>query len=205
MTKSLTIPRVSGFSELDRFAVTPVDTVCWPDQFPYAPEVTLRIAHDGRAMLLRFEVTEQNPRAVTLESNGPVWEDSCVEFFVKEPGSRYYCNIETNCIGVSLAAKRLSRNEFQHFDEARMARIVRRPSLPKNKTDLGPGSWSLELEVPFDLICDGPVPPARLEANFYKCGDKTAVPHFLSWNKVDTPSPDFHRPEFFGTLILENV
>ena len=42
---------------------------------------------------------------------------------------------------------------------------------------------------------------ARFEG-FYKCGDKTAHPHFLSWNPVGTPAPDFHRPDFFGELIL---
>ena len=37
-------------------------------------------------------------------------------------------------------------------------------------------------------------------ANFYKCGDDTTKPHYLSWNPVKTENPDFHRPEFFGTL-----
>jgi hypothetical protein len=37
-----------------------------------------------------------------------------------------------------------------------------------------------------------------IKGNFYKCGDKTSVPHFLSWNPIILPSPDFHRPDFFG-------
>ena len=44
--------------------------------------------------------------------------------------------------------------------------------------------------------------PKAVRGNFYKCGDKTAHPHFVSWNPVGTPSPDFHRPEFFGELLL---
>ena len=39
-------------------------------------------------------------------------------------------------------------------------------------------------------------------ANCYKCGDKTVHPHFLAWNAVETAAPDFHRPEFFGKMIL---
>ena len=39
-----------------------------------------------------------------------------------------------------------------------------------------------------------------LKANFYKCGDKLSVPHYLSWNPVTTEKPDFHRPEYFGLL-----
>jgi hypothetical protein len=45
---------------------------------------------------------------------------------------------------------------------------------------------------------------ATLRANFYKCGDELQVPHFLSWNPIGVETPDFHRPEFFGKLVLEN-
>ena len=204
MNPSLKVPRVSGFEDLASFAKAAIDTVCWPDAFPYKPEVRLAIAHDGRAVLVRFDVEEVNPRAVTTFSNGPVWEDSCVEFFVKEPASPFYFNFETNCIGTGLAAKRTCREDFTHFDEARMAQVIRRSSLPKEPVDIsGPAAWSLELEVPFSLICEGEGVPPRLLANFYKCGDKTAVPHFLSWSPVRAPKPDFHRPEYFGELILE--
>jgi hypothetical protein len=40
-------------------------------------------------------------------------------------------------------------------------------------------------------------------ANFYKCGDETPEPHFLSWNPIDLPKPNFHVPQFFGQLELE--
>lgn len=204
MSKTLNVPHLKGFQEVDAFARAAVDTVCWPAEYPYRPEVRLAIAHDGCALLIRFDVEEDNPRAVTTEDNGPVWEDSCVEFFVQEPGSPFYYNFETNCIGVGLAAKRRSRSECTHFDGARMARVLRRSSLPKEAFDIRQRTaWSLELEIPFDLITDSDRVPGCLYANFYKCGDKTAVPHFLSWNPVEVPAPDFHRPDFFGSLLLE--
>lgn len=204
MKPSLNVPLVRGFEDLVSFTKGAVDTVCWPAEFPYRPDVRFAVAHDGNALLIRFDVVEDNPRAVTTENNGPVWEDSCVEFFVKEPVSPYYFNFETNCIGVGLAAKRVSRSECTHFDAERMARVKRRPSLPARPLDIRQQTaWSLELEIPFDLICEGSRTPSRLLANFYKCGDKTAVPHFLSWSPVEVPTPDFHRPEFFGELILQ--
>ena len=204
MRKTLTIPRVGSFSDLDACARGRVDTVCWPAEFPYCPEVRFAIAHDGHALLIRFDVVEDHLRAAALENNGPVWEDSCVEFFVKEPDSPYYFNFETNCIGVGLAARRLSRTECTHFDDARMAQVIRRSSLPMQPLDLRQKkAWWLELEIPFSLISERPGVPERLLANFYKCGDKTDVPHFLSWNPVEVPAPDFHRPDFFGELILK--
>jgi len=43
----------------------------------------------------------------------------------------------------------------------------------------------------------------QAKANFFKCGDDTQQPHFLSWQPIDTPRPDFHRPEFFGFLQFD--
>ena len=42
-----------------------------------------------------------------------------------------------------------------------------------------------------------------LRANFYKCGDKLQQMHFLSWNPIDVPKPDFHRPDFFGEVTFQ--
>lgn len=200
---TLIIPSVGGFADIDSFAKVKIDCVDWPDEYPYAPDVQLSAAHTEDRILLRFEVTEDHVRAVTLESNGPVWEDSCCEFFVQVPGSPYYFNFETNCVGTGLAAKRVSRSDCEHFGPELMASVIRRASLPAAPVDVRGGmSWSLELEVPFSLLgCDSC--PAELMANFYKCGDRTDRPHFLSWNRVETETPDFHRPEYFGRLILK--
>ena len=46
------------------------------------------------------------------------------------------------------------------------------------------------------------VPGVRFRGNCYKCGDRTEHPHYLAWNPVNTLSPDFHRPEFLGEMIL---
>lgn len=203
MKKSVEVPSVKGFEEIEKFAKIAVDNVCWPDEFPYKPEVEAAIAHTGESLLVKFTISEDNVRAVCLEPNGPVWEDSCAEFFVKVPGSEFYYNFETNCIGTGLAARRRSRSDFARLPEEEMAKIKRRSSLPAKPVDSAePATWTLELEIPFEILgCKGC--PEMLEANFYKCGDKTAKVHFLSWNPVLTPTPDFHRPEFFGSLILK--
>jgi hypothetical protein len=48
-----------------------------------------------------------------------------------------------------------------------------------------------------------PATGVQWRANFYKCGDKTSHPHWLTWSVVDKPEPDFHRPEFFGILEFD--
>lgn len=200
--KTLEIPFVKDFSALADFAGTVLNEAPWEEDYPYKPEVKLYIAHNAEAMLLRFDVGEDDVKAVCLSDNGPVWEDSCVEFFVKAPGSPYYFNFETNCLGVGLAAKRTSRKDCTHFSSGMMEKIVRRSSLAAKAAEGGRGTWSLELEVPFDVLDCG-ARPEVLMANFYKCGDETSKPHYISWAPIDCPTPDFHRPEFFGKLELQ--
>ena len=42
----------------------------------------------------------------------------------------------------------------------------------------------------------------RLRGNFYSCGDLSPAPYYAAWSEVDTGTPDFHRPEYFGELLL---
>jgi len=200
--KQAEVPAVNGFEDLDKFSVEPIECINWPNKFPYLPEVKVALGHTDSSILLHFDVAEANAKAVCMEPNGPVWEDSCVEFFVKVPGADHYFNFETNCIGTGLAARRLSRDNFAHFGHDQMACITRRSSLPCEPVDIKDTSWNLELEVPFSVLGLSSCPD-KLEANFYKCGDKTAVTHFVSWSPIAAANPDFHRPECFGELILK--
>ena len=131
-----------------------------------------------------------------------VCHDSCCEFFVSDPSDGTYYNFEMNCIGTVKAAKRRSREEFQLFDQDRLRSIVRHTSLVRRQMDVeGIHSWQVAMCIPFELMgFTSDSIPDRLYANFYKCADKSGHPHFLSWNPVGTPNPDFHRPECFGIL-----
>lgn len=176
--------------------------------YEYRPKVELRAAHDSKSLFLSYQVEESGARAFCLDDNGPVWEDSCVEFFVKLEDSPYYFNIEANCIGSVLAAKRIDRWNYERFNETQLSKIIRCPSLPRKVFSAGeePISWTLLLVIPFELIDLSPdALPSVLEANFYKCADKSGRVHYLSWNPIHTEKPDFHRPEYFGRIFLEPV
>ena len=70
------------------------------------------------------------------------------------------------------------------------------------------GLWLARYLISFKLLSEvfgGPPEETRFRkfyANFYKCGEMTEFPHYGMWSKVDSPAPDFHRPEFFGELSL---
>ena len=180
-----------------------IDTVCWKGTFPYAPDASFSVAVSDTHIAVMYRVCGMDLRAKALEDNGPVWEDSCCEFFVADPADGTYYNFEMNCIGTVLASKRKSRDEFTLFTEEQLGRIRRFSSLERREYDESGDifCWRTAVCIPLELIgLDGTRLPDSVRANFYKCADKTAHPHFLSWNPVEVPQPDFHRPEFFGKL-----
>ena len=186
----------------DRLEPHPIDCVNWSD-YPYAPKVSVRVAHSDDALALLFEVEEEHLRAVTTQSNGPVWEDSCVEFFVENPSGEGYFNFEINCIGTALAALRRSRTDATHFSDDRLACVRHFGSLPHAAIDsFGEGQrwWMVEI-IPFALL-GIERPPKRIRCNFYKCGDKCRRPHYLSWSPIASDEPNFHCPDCFGTVDL---
>lgn len=180
-----------------------IGCVNWKEDFPYAPQAGFKVAFSKKAIAIRFEVEEEHVKAVTLQDHGPVWEDSCVEFFVAAGDGKHYFNFEMNCIGVMLAAKRTSRHDPSYLSPEQMGMIRRFTSLPKAATDSKGESqkwWAVEI-IPFEVLGLQSAPDV-LHANFYKCGDKCDNVHFLSWAPIPLPSPDFHCPQFFEEVKL---
>ena len=175
-----------------------IGCVNWAE-FPYKPSASFRIAYSDKAIAILFDVSEDHVRAVAMENNGPVWEDSCVETFIQDPVNEGYYNIEVNCIATKLAAHRLSRTDFELFDEEKLAEIKCWSSLEHKKTDLRDQEWTLLEIIPFSAIGLESAPD-HLNVNFYKCGDNCSRAHYLSWSPIGLLKPDFHCPEFFGKL-----
>ena len=70
-----------------------------------------------------------------------------------------------------------------------------------------PDGWQIVYRVPFFFIRRffpdfTPQIGLAMYGNFYKCGDLTKKAHYLSWNPMRCETPQFHRPQDFGRLIL---
>lgn len=182
-----------------------IDTVNWAE-FPYSPNVEFRAAHTGDSLLLNYKVTEEAVRAAAPTDNGPVWEDSCVEFFATFDDKNYQ-NIECNCVGTILSAVGPDREHRQPAPEELLAGVKRHSTLKKESLPAdGPVSWEVSLIIPVETyFATGMKSFAGVNAhgNFYKCGDKLPTPHYLSWNPIGVANPDFHRPEYFGDIHFE--
>ena len=215
--KSILIPRLAALPQeaidvplvLDLMSVPfeYVSTVNWPDDYPYRPEMTFRMAWCPEGLVVHYRVREQSVRAIYGEDNGKVWTDSCAECFIRNEESNTYYNIECNCVGTLLIGLRGDDYGRCHMESEVMAEVKRWASLgrePFGERD-EQTAWELALVIPVNTFAKYPLhleEGARLRANIYKCGDDLPVPHFVSWNPINTEKPNFHRPDCFGELLL---
>lgn len=186
---------------LDKVSAQPIACNNWQKDYPYTPDVKFRIAHNGSELFIKFSVTEACTMAKVTEDNGEVWTDSCVEFFLALDDTGYY-NLELTCIGKALLGFRKERPAAVHATPEIMASIKRFPTLGTQNFDekKGENHWELTVALPATALFrhgisswDG----LKATVNVYKCGDNLSQPHFLSWQPIDTPKPDFHVPRCF--------
>ena len=216
--KKVTKENVSSFQILEVFDREGIEwneigSNNWKEQYPYTPQASFRIAHNYNSILLEYKVEEETIRAMADRDNGRPWEDSCCEFFFApgisedNPEDLYY-NIECNCRGALLVACGKGREKRVEAPVILVDSIDRLSSLGEGKMEERPakGPWTLTLVLPKRLFFKHhklSLEGLKARGNFYKCGDKLSKPHFLSWNAIDVPAPDFHVPEYFGTLNFE--
>lgn len=213
--KTLVVPFLRGISydsatdenvnaALEAVKSQTVGEVPWAE-YPYKPTVYFKVAHTSDSIVLKFMVEERHIKATYRNTNDPVYRDSCVEFFISFDGTHYY-NLEFNCVGTG---------KIGYGDENK----EQRRDLPDNlvetvkvQSTINPGStakhhtgWHLLLNIPLGIFYAdeiGSLSNIAAKGNFYKCGDDLPEPHFLSWNRINHPSPNFHLPSFFGKLIF---
>lgn len=213
--KRLKIPTLDALDVLDITSVGPILETMAPREFiacanweryPYKPIAAFNIARTKNNLYLRFCVQGNSLKASYDVDGSPVHEDSCVEFFVRHDcDPAYYTNFEFNCIGTCDAAFRKSRTEKRPFTPEEYRQVKRLSSIKGGAFEEKHGffGWTLIAIIPFSLMGLNPQRlPKKIYGNFYKCGDKTGYPHFLSWSPIDLPEPDFHCPQFFGEIYL---
>lgn len=188
---------------MDTVKKNKIGTISWA-QYAYLPAVEFSIAYNGDRIFLKYYVKEKFIRAANCTVNGAVWEDSCVEFFISFGDDTAYYNFEFNCTGTPLAGYGKSKTERQLLSEQLVSQIA--SCVIINKNGLGDDIyWELTVVIPNSVFCFNEAADLKGKtgrANFYKCGDLLPVPHFVSWNAVSWPEPNFHLPEFFGTIAF---
>jgi hypothetical protein len=214
--KTVTVPFHPSFDNLEMPEVAirmsslennSIDCINWRNPIEEAiVTATFAIARSPECLYIQFRIAEgMSLRALYEKDGSPVHKDSCVEFFMRREGETLYRNFEFNCIGVCDAARRISRDEKTPLSDTEYASIRRYSSLGSHTFDeiKGARSWNLTIGIPFSCMdMEKDHLPEKIYGNFYHCADEVETPRYLSWAPVCSLMPDFHRPEFFGEIIL---
>lgn len=163
----------------------------------------VRIAHDGQALLLRFDCNDRDIWATHTRRDAPLWEEEVVELFIApgEDDPSDYVEIEVNPLGAIFDARvtnpegrRDSMRVDSAWNAAGLTAAVLRPS---------PQAWRVEIVVPWSDLCDG-TPPRVWRANFFRIErPRDGDPEWSCWSPTFEDPPDFHKPASFGRLVLD--
>ena len=200
--KSTYLPQLADFSlsKVDAAlaqmpATGMIDQIPWPEQYPAAPQTTFTLAHTDQMLYVRYEVKGEVPLATKTSDLELVNEDACVEIFIGDADNTHYWNFEFNPAGVCNASHRKERKvDVVRLNEEQLA------SIQRYGQQLCAAHWTLLIGIPLSLIDLDLTKEQSRRANLYKCGDKTAMKHYASWNPIEAPAPAFHLPEFFGEI-----
>ena len=201
------ISQVPGALELCGSRIS-IDSLNWPEEFPYRPLTVVTAAHSGTAIYLDFLVRCNYLRAENYIDNTHVDQDSCVEFFVAPDPAvpAGYLSVGVNCIGTVRATRHNLDGTSRLCSPRELAMIRRHASVGSRPFREVEGSfiWSVTFALPMSLIgVEYAGHPLELKANFNKCAALTSQPHYLSWAPISSEKPDFHRPEAFAPVILQ--
>ncbi len=178
----------------------------------FHPLAQAKMMYDSDNVYVIFRVQDRNVRSITTEINGPVWKDSAVEFFFS-PNSEFplnFFNLEVNCGGTPL----LEYNPNPRIGPKPVPEDIKKieigHSLPKivDPEISGPLTWTVEYRIPLDMLenysnISRPKKGVIWKANFYKIAEITSNPHYATWSPINHPKPQFHLPQYFGTLKFQ--
>lgn len=181
--------------EWKKAEIVHIDKINWIN-YSYIPHTTGRIMHSDYGIHVLMQTDEKPLLARFTDQNSSVCRDSCMELFIcPNEEDKRYINFEFNPFGTMYLAVRTSRFDSEHPKENREYFEVQ--SLVDEE------KWILQFTIPFEFIDKIFGRHTRnMRANMYKCTEEGNCEHYVSLFPVNTPMPDFHRPEFFGDFIL---
>jgi hypothetical protein len=177
-------------------------------QSAYNRPTDVRVLWDDTNLYIQFICQDKHISSVETKLNGSVYLDSCAEFFamVDPSAGMDYFNLEMNCCGTmhlgfgpGRGSRRLCTPEIA--GQIKIVASVDGPTKQESPTD---ELWWLAAALPWTAIgqlAQKPIQPTtgtKWKANFYRCGGSENT--YGVWSQIDTPAPDYHRPEYFGDI-----
>lgn len=175
---------------------------CWVD----SPEVNVKVLlkHDESNLIATFDVVEKQLTRMSTHNNDEVYEDSCVEIFLKREDEEFYRNFEISATTFMLVGKGISRYDRIRYDVNSIKKIKRSIEILENnynrshykiKVSINLRDWHI-------LKDDESIKDLNIVGNIYKCGPSFDKFHFQSLFEMEPNIIDFHNPKCFRKLVF---
>ena len=169
----------------------------WENYFPSPYTTKAQMVHSDEGITVRLTTNEWPIRVTAMSFNSRICIDSCMEFFfIPNMDDPDYINLEVNPAAVALTAKGPGRGDRPRLD-------IHGEDVKIETSVVGEAGWTAMAFISYGFLLKHYSHCAKtMRANFYKCGDETVRKHFSTWNPISIEKPDYHRPEYFGRIIL---
>jgi hypothetical protein len=187
------------WNKLEALPKHDLDNTSWL-HIPTSCNASFKIAHTSKYILIKFFVTDDYFASINRPINGDVHLDNCVEFFISFDQSDSYYNLEFNAFGTGKVAYGDKSGRRKLLNEDVIAKILTKVEWRNEGESF---NWDILLKIPAEVFVYHKLQSfegQNAKANFFKCGDRLPNPHYLCWNRILSALPDFHRPEYFGSI-----
>ena len=168
-------------------------------------QTAVRLYYDTSALYVRFDCADRDIWGTLTQRDDPIYNEEVVELFLAagEDTPTEYAEIEVSPNGVLFDA--WVQNPTGDRAEMVVETAWDWPGIRwhAQRVDAEKRWWAV-LALPWvGIVPDGPL-PTILRANFYRIErPRNAEPEFSCWSPTLTEPADFHRPERFGMLRIE--
>lgn len=161
------------------------------------------VPEDG--FYLKMVCEEKDPLRVYTKFGDPVYQDSAMEAFFMfmngKEGVTPYFNFEMNANGALLTEIGTGRAGRKKLSEEIGQWLTCEAEIEENQ-------WSVSLHLPLSVIEQfyGTIDfkeGCQFRCNFYKISETKETEHYASCFPIDSETPNFHMPEFFGSAIID--
>lgn len=168
-------------------------------------KAVVKLSHDDDNLIAEFDIIEKQLRRMATHHNDEVYEDSCVEIFLKRDDDPIYRNFELSATMWALVGEGSSSIGRNRLDPQRIDKIKREIKILENnnkrshyiiKEQINLRDWQL-------LKSNEKIEDLKLKGNIFKYGAKLDEPHKLTLFPMKKGFITFHDPSCFRRIEFQ--
>ncbi|MCE7988357.1 MAG: hypothetical protein DYG89_44935 [Caldilinea sp. CFX5] len=172
---------------------------------PAQQQTVTRVCYHRQMLFVRFDCTDSDIWGTYTQRDDPIYDEEVVEIFIAPgdatPVDYYEFEVSPNGVLLEVLAHNPTGDRAQMqldftWDCAGLQWAAQR--------DDANNQWRVIYALPWASIGAPGELPTRWRANFYRIDrPRNAEPEFSCWSPTMIDPADFHRPSYFGLLVLQ--